>query len=80
MHFRNVRVDGGRHIFAIYQIKHEIAALKENAADKTIWIAVPNTGTTLASIESSLVNSIAAIDRAIEACCIFDGHEAGRVT
>lgn len=79
MHFRNVRVDGGRHISAILQIKHEIAALEEYVADKTVWIAVPNTHATKARIESALVHSIGSIDRAIEACDVLEGHApAGR--
>lgn len=74
MHFSGQQFPNGRHAVAALQIKTEMAAVTALVADKVHWIALPHVENTRRALITNLLKTLKALDVAIEACAILEGH------
>lgn len=75
-HFACQQFPDGRHAVAALQIKTELSAVATLVAGKTHWIAIPNAENTRRCLITNLLKTINALDTAIEACAVLEGHGA----
>lgn len=74
MHFSGREFREGRHAVAALQIKTELSAVTALVAGKSHWIALPHVGNTRRALITNLLKTMNALDAAIEACAVLEGH------
>lgn len=74
MHFSGREFRDGRHAVAALQIKTELAAVTALVAGKAHWIALPHVENTRRALTTNLLKTMNALDAAIEACAVLEGH------
>lgn len=78
MHFSGQQFPNGRHAVAALQIKTELSAVATLVAGKTHWIAIPKAENTRRHLITNLLKTIKALDAAIEACAVLEGHASNK--
>ncbi|WCK15420.1 hypothetical protein G6L41_017490 [Agrobacterium tumefaciens] len=73
-HFACQQFPDGRHAVAALQIKTELSAVATLVAGKTHWIALPHVENTRRCLITNLLKTMNALDAAIEACAVLEGH------
>lgn len=78
MHFSGREFREGRHAVAALQIKTELAAVTALVACKAHWIALPHVENTRRALTINILKTINALDVAIEACAVLEGHGSNK--
>ena len=78
MHFSGREFREGRHAVAALQIKTELAAVTGLIAGKAHWIALPQVENTRRALITNLLKTMNALDAAIEACAVLEGHASNK--
>lgn len=74
MHFSGQQLPNGRHAVAALQIKTEMASVTALVSGKAHWIALPHLENTRRALITNLLKTMNALDAAIEACAVLEGH------
>lgn len=78
MHFSGQQFPNGRHAVAALQIKTEMAAVTALVSGKAHWIALPHIENTRRALITNLLKTMNALDAAIEACAVLEGHTTNK--
>lgn len=75
IHFREQEIPDGRHVVAALGIKSNLFAVADLIAERSHWLALPNVDDTRRRLSTNLLKTMNALDAAIDACAVLEGHQ-----